>query len=107
MSRVEVQVGGKAYTIGCDTGEEDRIRELAAYLQSKVMEVSGGKPNPNDPSLLILASLILADEVADLRASRRAQEGAGMTEAEGAVVLSALKHLEKRMDGLAAKLKQE
>lgn len=107
MSRVEVQVAGRAYTIGCDAGEEGRIRELAAYLQSKVMEVSGGKPNVNDPSLLVLASLVLADEVADLRALQREQTGGAMSGEEGKVVLSALKHLEKRMDGLAERLKQE
>ncbi|HAU29065.1 MAG TPA: cell division protein ZapA [Rhodospirillaceae bacterium] len=106
MSRVEVLVGGRPYTIGCDTGEEVRIRELAGYLDKKVLEVSGGKPVPNDPSFLVLAGLVLADEAMESRATHGTVSTPGLGDQEGKIILSALKHLEKRMDGLAAKLKQ-
>ena len=39
MPLVNVMVNGRAYTIACDEGEEDHLRELAAMVDAKAREV--------------------------------------------------------------------
>ena len=51
MPLVNVMVNGRAYTIACDDGEEDHLRELAAHVDAKVREVlelggPGGRSAP-------------------------------------------------------------
>ena len=41
MPLVNVMVNGRAYTIACDEGEEDHLRELAATVDAKAREVLG------------------------------------------------------------------
>ena len=39
MPLVNVMVNGRAYTIACDDGEEDHLRELAEHVDGKVREL--------------------------------------------------------------------
>jgi len=39
MPLVNAMVNGRAYTIACDEGEEEHLRELAAYVDGKVREL--------------------------------------------------------------------
>jgi cell division protein ZapA len=41
MPLVNVMVNGRAYTIACDDGEEDHLRDLAATVDAKAREVLG------------------------------------------------------------------
>ena len=41
MPLVNVLVNGRAYTVACDDGEEDHVRDLGQYLDKRVRELSG------------------------------------------------------------------
>ena len=41
MPLVNVMVNGRAYTIACDDGEEEHLKELAGHVDSKVRELLG------------------------------------------------------------------
>jgi cell division protein ZapA len=62
MPLVNVMVNNKAYTIACDDGEEDHLRQLAAIVDGKVRELLGSVGNVGDLRLLLMASLLIADE---------------------------------------------
>jgi cell division protein ZapA len=62
MPLVNVMVNSKAYTIACDEGEEEHLRQLAAIVDGKVRELLGSVGNVGDLRLLLMAALLIADE---------------------------------------------
>ena len=62
MPLVNVMVNGRAYTIACDEGEEEHLKELAARVDSKVRELLGSVGQVGDQLLMLMAALLLADE---------------------------------------------
>lgn len=62
MPLVNVMVNHRAYTIACDDGEEDHLRELAAHVDSKVRELLETVGQVGDQRLMLMAALLIADE---------------------------------------------
>ena len=65
MPLVNVLVNGRAYTVACDDGEEDHVRELGQFLDKRVRELSGSVGQVGDARLLLMAGLVVADELAE------------------------------------------
>src|SRR5215470_1893420 len=65
MGQVSVPVNGRSYTITCDDGQETRIRRLAQYVDAKVGEFVGRVGQVGEARLLLLAALVIADELSD------------------------------------------
>ena len=66
MGQVSVPVNGRSYEITCDDGQEIRIRRLAQYVDAKVAEFVGRVGQVGEARLLLLAALVIADELADV-----------------------------------------
>jgi len=66
MGSVEVYILGQRYTIKGDAPEE-RIRELASYVDKKLKEVYNSSPNITPVKASILAALDIADELFRLK----------------------------------------
>lgn len=66
MPLVNVMVNNRAYTIACDDGEEDHLRELAAHVDAKVKELLSSVGQVGEPRLLLMAALLIADEHHDV-----------------------------------------
>jgi len=62
MAYVDIQVGGRAYTIACRAGGEDHLRGLAALVDAKAKEASAAVGSVNEARQLLFAALLLADE---------------------------------------------
>ncbi|HEY0282505.1 MAG TPA: cell division protein ZapA [Rhizomicrobium sp.] len=62
MPLVNVMVNGRAYTIACDDGEEEHLKQLASHVDSKVRELLGSVGQVGDQRLMLMAALLLADE---------------------------------------------
>jgi cell division protein ZapA len=116
MPLVNVMVNGRAYTIACDDGEEDHLRELAAHVDSKVRELLTSVGQVGDQRLLLMAALLIADEhheaatQLDLRNRELAslngahEEASGkLADAEGTAA-DAFEAATLRMDEIGAKL---
>ena len=65
MPTVEISVNGRRHTVQCGEGEEQRVKRLAAYVDRKVNELAGGSMQVGDTRLLLMASLLVADELSD------------------------------------------
>jgi cell division protein ZapA len=115
MPEVPVQVNGRTYRLACGPGEEDRLIALAADLDKRVTGLVKAFGQVGEGHLLVLASLTLADELADsrteagqLRARSEAIEAAAddatkMIEAEAA---QAINGLAERIEVIAARLER-
>jgi cell division protein ZapA len=67
MGQVTVPVNGRSFTITCDDGQEPRIRRLAQYVDTKVAEFVSSIGQVGEARLLLLAALVIADELSDAR----------------------------------------
>ena len=68
MPLVNVMVNNRAYTIACDEGEEDHLKELAAHVDEKAREVLASVGQVGDTRMLLMAALLIADEHHDAAA---------------------------------------
>ena len=62
MPLVNVMVNGRAYTIACDDGEEDHLKELAGHVDAKAREVLASVGQVGDTRMLLMAALLATDE---------------------------------------------
>jgi cell division protein ZapA len=65
MGMVDVTVNGRTHTVQCDDGQENRLKRLAQYVDGRVRELGGSNGQIGDLRLLVLTSLIIADELSD------------------------------------------
>ena len=84
MPLVNVTVNDRAYTIACDEGEEDHLRELAAHVDAKVRELTDTVGQAGEQRLLLMAALVIADSHFESLAfsEKRAREVAELTESK-------------------------
>lgn len=112
MPLVNVMVNGRAYTIACDTGEEDHLKGLAAQVDAKAREVLGSVGQVGDARMMLMAALLIADEHHEMTSKM----GAGSVsddekkslhlraeQAESAAA-DALESAAKRLEDIAARL---
>ena len=105
MGQVTVPVNGRSYTVSCDDGQEGRIRRLAQYVDAKVGEFVGTVGQVGEARLLLLAALVIADELADANeALRLEQSGAHAAEAGANTAASSVNGLAQRVETIAARL---
>ena len=62
MPLVNVMVNSRAYTIACDEGEEEHLKELAAHVDAKTREVLSSVGQVGDGRVILMAALLIADE---------------------------------------------
>lgn len=67
MSKVTISLNGRAFTIGCEEGQQAYLRELAGHLDGHVRQLADRVGQIGDVRLLLMASLIVADEMRDAR----------------------------------------
>jgi cell division protein ZapA len=110
MGQVSVLVNGRQYDLGCDDGQEEHLRELADYVNGRMSEIAGAVGQIGEARLLLMASLLLADELSEARAElelRRTAPAEGVDAAADPVrdVLGAkIEALANRIEIIAARL---
>jgi len=67
MGQVNVTLNGRSYRLECSEGEEAHLVELAEYLGSHVDEMRRKFGQVGDDRLILMASLVVADELWELR----------------------------------------
>ena len=65
MAQINVSVAGKNYPLAAGQGDEDRVRKLAAYVDSKATELTGKLGHVNETRLILMAAMLIADELHD------------------------------------------
>jgi len=108
MGQVSVTLNDRTYRLVCDDGEEDRLAELAGYVKSKVERLRSEIGHVGDERLMLMAALMITDELWDALAT--------IESATAATTLEAVADTEpvgkepepvRRLKGLAAKMVNE
>lgn len=66
MAHVSVTINGRSYQIACDDGQENHLRRLARYVDKRVGELAAAVGQVGDARLMVMASLLVADELSDV-----------------------------------------
>jgi cell division protein ZapA len=114
MSEVKITLNGRLYDIGCDPGQEARVVELASYIDQRLQQIARSGAAYSDAHLLVLTSLVLADELFDVKESASSVRNSAqksvpvraeaLNKEEEQVLNRILEQITKRVDGIAAKL---
>ena len=106
MAQVVVRVNGRDFPLSCPDGQEMRTRRLAQYVDSKIGEFARELGQAGEARLLLLAALVIADELSDAADALRQERSrpAPPEIAEAAAVASELNGLTERIEAIAAAL---
>jgi cell division protein ZapA len=67
MGQVSITLNGRTYRLECGEGEEAHLIELAEYLGTHVEAMKRKFGQVGDDRLILMGSLVLADELWELR----------------------------------------
>ncbi|MEQ1697964.1 MAG: cell division protein ZapA [Hyphomicrobiaceae bacterium] len=67
MGQVAITLMGRSYRFVCGDGEEARIKTLGDYVGIKVDQLSRDMGRTADDRILVMAALMLADELFEAR----------------------------------------
>ena len=73
MPLVNVMVNNRTYTIACDEGEQEHLKELAGHVDAKVRELAGSVGQVGDQKLMLMAAVLITDELLEARARLEGQ----------------------------------
>lgn len=109
MGLVSVTVNGTSYDLACGEGEEERVIHLARYVDGKVAAIASTIGQAGEARLLLMAALVITDEMwdaaAELRSLRAAGRG-GVTDGEDDRALGAdIQALAEKIESIAARLR--
>lgn len=71
MAEVNLRINGNNYGISCDDGQEGRVQQLGQYVDDRLRDIAKSGAASNNSHLLVLTSLVLADEIHELSDSLR------------------------------------
>jgi cell division protein ZapA len=104
VGQVNLTINSRPFVVACDDGQEGRIRRLGQYVDAKVAEFVGNIGQVGEARLLLLAALVIADELADaneaLRLERSEARAAGATD----TAVSSINGIAQRVEAIAARV---
>ena len=108
MASVEIQIASRKYQIACREGEEEHLRSVGALVDQKAKEAASALGSLPEARQLLFASLLLADEIKELRAGKMPPAPPPPPPAAPDPALAeALEGLAARMESLAERLEQD
>lgn len=75
MGEVTATVNGHSYTLSCGDGEEGRLRELIEVVRKHTDALATEHGQIADARVLLMAAVLIADELLDARTALAALEG--------------------------------
>ncbi len=106
MSELALTINGRSYTVACDDGQERHLERLAGHIDQKVSDLAQSVGQVGEPRLLVMASLLIADELSEAyaRIAELEKRPAAAPETAGPADAAALESCASRLESLAASL---
>jgi cell division protein ZapA len=102
MPQVSIRIANRTYELACGTGEQERVRELANYVDEKVGELQKQMPTAPEIKLMVFAALLMAEEAREARAAVQDASSAIESASETADTLAEL--ITSRVDKISKKV---
>lgn len=102
MTEVDIEIGGRTFTVACQEGEESHLHSAAQLLDVEATHLMNAAGRLPEPKMLLMAGLMLADKNIGMQQSQTADATAGS--AENAELDDALDDAKARIAALEAQL---
>ncbi len=110
MAQVAVTINGRKYQIVCDDGQEAHLSRLATYVDNRVGELVAAVGKVDEAQLLVMVSLLMADELSDayaeLDVARTADKGVVAIMSAEESLSANIEDLATRIENIAERLEQ-
>ncbi len=110
MAKVSVTINSRKYQIACDDGQEAHLTRLGAYVDKRVSQLVAAVGQVGDSRLLVMASLLVADELSDtyseLDVLRDSDAGGTAPMEDDKTLNERIKNLALRIEDIAKDLEQ-
>lgn len=106
MPEIQIQVNGRSYRVACGPGEEERLQTLAGELDRRISGLVKSFGQVGESQLLVVAGLLLADELDDLRGQAGQPTVDGDREARDAAAADSLERIAERIESIADRLER-
>jgi cell division protein ZapA len=112
MAQINVKINGRTYQVACEDGQEEHVTKLAGYIDNKVGDLVKQVGQVGEARLLVMSSLLIADEMAELYEELQEIRGEGDAVADipdvapqrEAVNGAHLENLARRIDAVSERL---
>src|ERR1700691_5753338 len=116
MSQVSVTIGGRAFRLACNPGEEAHLEGLARTVDEKIRAMRASFGEIGDQRLMVMAALTIADEALEARraaereparadaATAEAHEARNAADLSAQSLARALDEMSFRVESLTAEL---
>ncbi len=122
MAQITLKINDRSYEMTCDDGQEEHLSKLAEHVDERMRQLAGSVGQVGEARLLIMASLLITDELYDayrqIHVLDASGDGAGDGTGDGAdgeaddaddseleaEVAAALESSAERIEAMAARL---
>ena len=80
MAKVNLEINGRKYALGCDDGEEERLTRLGEKLDARVRTLADQFGQIGDVRLLVMAGITMTDEMEEMRENLEGKAETATTE---------------------------
>jgi cell division protein ZapA len=77
MAQVTLRINGYAYTLGCQDGEERHLEAMGEEVSRRIDGVRLAAGPSGEARMLVMAALLMADDIFELRGKLEAADAAG------------------------------
>jgi cell division protein ZapA len=118
VPQLSVTINGRQYRMACEDGQEDHLSGLAQDFDRRIGELRASLGEIGDMRLMVVAALMLADELSETRARAERLQGeldgvqengasvSERTQATQAAVVAALNAASERIEQVSRTLNQ-
>lgn len=114
MSEVNLTINGRVFGIACDDGQEQRVINLGSYVDARIKDIARAGAANNESHLLVLAAIVLADEIFDLKDEMKKRSNGFTAKSaikapdpeDEAAIIQAIDHLASRINSIAGNIQK-
>lgn len=110
MASVPITINGRRYEIACEAGQEAQLSRLGRYVDDRVRQLSAAVGNLGENRLLVMVSLLLADELSEKNDEYEAfkiENNAVIREQKEELLADKLGLLARRISEMAAQIEAQ
>jgi cell division protein ZapA len=103
MAQVEITINSQSYRVACEDGQEQRLTDLARLVDAHVGNLVEQVGQVGHTRLLVMASLLVADELVELRETVSG-DGDEVTGNGDRQAIEAMDRVSSRLEAIAERL---
>ena len=71
MTELEISIGGRIFSVACETEEEEKVRKAAALINEEADSIQTQLGRLPEAKMLLLSSLMIADRLVDVESNSK------------------------------------